>query len=137
MDNVPRLIRSRPARQQPRWDDPALLRRVTDDLAGRPAVVNAADVRFLRGQLAQVAAGEAHVVQAGDCAEDPAECTVGYVARKTGLLDILAGTMKMNTHKPVLRSARIAGHRASTRRTHGKSAWSKKSWLPTSDALAK
>jgi len=115
VDNVPRLIRSRPARQQPRWDDPALLRRVTDDLAGRPAVVNAADVRFLRGQLAQVAAGEAHVVQAGDCAEDPAECTGGYIAAKAAVLDLLAGTMRMASRRPVLRVGRIAGQFAKPR----------------------
>ncbi|WP_030566760.1 3-deoxy-7-phosphoheptulonate synthase [Streptomyces aureocirculatus] len=115
MDNVPRLIRSHPARQQPRWDDAAALRRVTDDLADRPAVVNAADVRVLCGQLAQVAAGEAHVIQAGDCAEDPAECSSGSIAAKTAVLDLLAGTMRMASRRPVLRVGRIAGQFAKPR----------------------
>ncbi|MVO90454.1 phospho-2-dehydro-3-deoxyheptonate aldolase [Streptomyces sp. p1417] len=115
MDNVPRLIRSRPARQQPQWDDTAALRRVTDDLADRPAVVNAADVRVLCGQLAQVAAGEAHVIQAGDCAEDPAECSGGTVAAKAAVLDLLAGTMRMASRRPVLRVGRIAGQFAKPR----------------------
>jgi 3-deoxy-7-phosphoheptulonate synthase len=101
--------------QQPQWDDPAYVDRVRAELAACPALVSADDTRRLRSLLARVAVGEANVVQAGDCAEDPAECTVGYVARKTGLLDILAGTMKMNTHKPVLRSARIAGQFAKPR----------------------
>jgi 3-deoxy-7-phosphoheptulonate synthase len=48
-------------------------------------------------------------VQTGDCAEDPAECTPGYVARKVELLDMLAGVVGMTTHKPVLRVGRIAG----------------------------
>lgn len=115
MDNVPRLIRSRPARQQPQWDDPAVLRRVTDDLADRPAVVNAADVRVLCAQLAQVAAGEAHVIQAGDCAEDPGECTRGYIAAKAAVLDLLAGTMRMASRRPVVRVGRIAGQFAKPR----------------------
>jgi 3-deoxy-7-phosphoheptulonate synthase len=63
----------------------------------------------LRRLLTKVAEGDAQIVQAGDCAEDPAECTVGYVARKAGLLDVLAGTMKMATHRAVLRAGRIAG----------------------------
>lgn len=102
-------VQLKPAPQQPEWADSAQVQRVREELATRPALVTAEDIRRLRCLLVRVAAGEAHVVQAGDCAEDPAECTVGYVARKAGLLDLLAGTMKMITHKPVIRAARIAG----------------------------
>ncbi|MFC0439917.1 3-deoxy-7-phosphoheptulonate synthase [Kutzneria buriramensis] len=108
-------VRRKPAAQQPQWEDRARIRRVREELATRPALVSAADTHRLRGMLARVAAGEATVVQAGDCAEDPAECVVGYVARKAGLLDVLAGTMKMITHKPVVRAARIAGQFAKPR----------------------
>ncbi|MFE1075181.1 3-deoxy-7-phosphoheptulonate synthase [Streptomyces sp. NPDC058783] len=97
------------APQQPEWDDPAQVRRVRTDLAGRPALVRAEDVRSLRRSLAQVAAGEALVVQAGDCAEDPLECTAGHVARKAAVLDLLAGALKLITSKPVIRVGRIAG----------------------------
>jgi 3-deoxy-7-phosphoheptulonate synthase len=81
----------------------------------RPALVNAADVRRLRSLLARVAAGDSQIVQAGDCAENPAECTAEHVARKSGLLDVLAGVMKMVTGKPVLRVGRIAGQFAKPR----------------------
>jgi 3-deoxy-7-phosphoheptulonate synthase len=108
-------VRRKTAAQQPQWEDRARIRRVREELATRPALVSAADTERLRGMLARVAAGEATVVQAGDCAEDPAECVVGYVARKAGLLDVLAGTMKMITHKPVVRAARIAGQFAKPR----------------------
>ncbi|MGW7002547.1 3-deoxy-7-phosphoheptulonate synthase [Streptomyces sp. NPDC054933] len=101
-------IRSKPVLQQPDWDG-GQLRWVTDELATRPGLVSALDVRRLHTLLASVAAGEARVVQAGDCAEDPAECTAGYVARKAGLLDVLAGVMKMITHRPVVRAGRMAG----------------------------
>jgi 3-deoxy-7-phosphoheptulonate synthase len=109
VDNALLDMQPKPALQQPQWGDPALVMRTRRRLAAQPALVDAADVRMLRCALGRVADGEAHVIQAGDCAEDPAECTVGYVARKAGLLDVLAGTMKMNTHRPVLRVGRIAG----------------------------
>ncbi|MFC5723614.1 3-deoxy-7-phosphoheptulonate synthase [Streptomyces gamaensis] len=107
--------RLKPALQQPDWGDEAQLQRVRDELASRPALVRSADVATLRKHLAQVARGESQVVQAGDCAEDPAECTSGYVARKAGLLDVLAGVLKMTTHKPVVRAGRMAGQFAKPR----------------------
>nr|WP_253803261.1 3-deoxy-7-phosphoheptulonate synthase [Kitasatospora paracochleata] len=103
------MVEARPALQQPDWPDRFELQSVRDELAVRPALVNGHDVRRLRSLLAQVADGEAHVVQAGDCAEDPAECSGGYVARKAGLLDALAGVLKITTHRPVVRIGRMAG----------------------------
>lgn len=102
-------IRSRTALQQPDWGGDPLLATVREQLSQQAPLVQAEDVRRLRSLLAHVAAGAAHVVWAGDCAEDPAECTTGYVAKKAGLLDVLAGTLKMVTHTPVIRIGRIAG----------------------------
>ncbi|MEV6479334.1 3-deoxy-7-phosphoheptulonate synthase [Streptomyces sp. NPDC051576] len=115
MDEVLRDIRVRTARQQPDWPDLPQVGRVGEALAGRPALVRPADLARLRAALARVAAGEALVVQAGDCAEDPAECTSGDVSRKAGLLDLLAGTLRMTAHKPVVRVGRIAGQFAKPR----------------------
>ncbi|MGK5638852.1 3-deoxy-7-phosphoheptulonate synthase [Streptomyces sp. URMC 126] len=103
------------ALQQPRWDDPDQVRRVRETLAGRPGLVTEAGVRALHAHLARVAAGEAEVVQAGDCAEDPDECTAAHVARKTAVLDLLAGSMKLAGGRPVLRVGRIAGQFAKPR----------------------
>jgi 3-deoxy-7-phosphoheptulonate synthase len=97
------------ASQQPLWDDMALVRLVRQELAARPPLVGVKSLRTFRTVLAAVAGGQAYVVQAGDCAEDPTECTAADVARKVGLLDVLAGVMKMITHKPVVRAGRIAG----------------------------
>lgn len=69
----------------------------------------------LRVLLSQVAAGEAHVMQVGDCAEDPAESTGDHVARKAGLLNMLAGALEMESGKPVVRVGRIAGQYAKPR----------------------
>ncbi|MER7763394.1 3-deoxy-7-phosphoheptulonate synthase [Streptomyces sp. NPDC097619] len=109
MENALLDIRPEQALHQPPWEDPAHVARVREELGARPALVRAADVDALRAVLARVAAGEAHVVQAGDCAEDPAECTPGSVARKVGLLNMLAGALQMKTHTPVVRAGRMAG----------------------------
>ncbi|MFC5145918.1 3-deoxy-7-phosphoheptulonate synthase [Streptomyces aureoversilis] len=108
-------VQDKPALQQPDWGDAPQVRRVREELARRPALVRADDVRTLRHHLAEVARGAAQVIQAGDCAEDPAECTSGYVARKAGLLDVLAGVLKMVAHKPVVRAGRMAGQFAKPR----------------------
>ncbi|MDX3115373.1 3-deoxy-7-phosphoheptulonate synthase [Streptomyces scabiei] len=105
----------KPALQQPEWDDPSQVRRIRKVLAARPPLVNAEDVQVLRTLLAQVARGEALVVQAGDCAENPAECDAEYVSRKSAVLDLLAATLKRTTHKPVVRVGRIAGQFAKPR----------------------
>jgi 3-deoxy-7-phosphoheptulonate synthase len=97
------------ALHQPQWEDMALVARVRNDLAASHPLVQAGSLQTLQSLLARVAAGQAHVIQAGDCAEDPAECTAGDVARKAGLLDVLAGVLKMITCKPVVRVGRIAG----------------------------
>ncbi|MFF4405027.1 3-deoxy-7-phosphoheptulonate synthase [Streptomyces sp. NPDC001262] len=116
MNNALLDARLRPALQQPDWGDAApQVRQVREELAALPALVRPSDIRTLRAHLARVAGGEAQVVQAGDCAEDPAECTAGYVARKAGLLDVLAGVLQMTTHRPVVRVGRIAGQFAKPR----------------------
>ncbi|MFE1442257.1 3-deoxy-7-phosphoheptulonate synthase [Streptomyces sp. NPDC058739] len=109
------LWRALPARQQPDWEDLDLLAEVTFDLADRPGLVGAGEVAELRGLLAEVAAGRCHVVQAGDCAEDPAECAPGHITRKVALLEALAGVMSMNTLLPTLRVGRMAGQFAKPR----------------------
>ncbi|MEU2131297.1 3-deoxy-7-phosphoheptulonate synthase [Streptomyces sp. NPDC018352] len=110
------------ARQQPEWGDSAQVERVRDVLADLPPLVETESLTRLRGLLAGVAAGQAQVVQAGDCAEDPAECTAGDVERKAGLLDVLAGVMNSITHQPVVRVGRIAGQYAKPRSARTESA---------------
>ncbi len=108
-------VRRPRAAQQPEWSDGAQVQRVRAILAARPPLVGLEDVGLLRLLLAHVAAGEAHVIQAGDCAEDPDDCTPEHISRKGALLDLLAGTLKMTTHTPVLRVGRIAGQYAKPR----------------------
>ena len=58
-----------PAAQQPDWPDQAALDRSLKALASMPPLVFAGEARQLTQRLAQVARGEAFLLQAGDCAE--------------------------------------------------------------------
>lgn len=107
------------ARQQPEWGDAVLLAQVRDELADQPALVTVDEVAALRSRLARVAEGEAHVLQAGDCAEDPAECTPAHIARKTALIHVLADVLAMRSQRPVVRVGRIAGQFAKPRSQTG------------------
>ncbi|WP_252537249.1 3-deoxy-7-phosphoheptulonate synthase [Streptomyces sp. RO-S4] len=103
------------ARQQPPWEDLSEVERVRNMLAELPGLVDPASLDRLRNRLAAVAAGQALVVQAGDCAEDFAECTAGDVKRRADLLDVLAGVMNEITHRPVIKVGRIGGQYAKPR----------------------
>ncbi|WP_137815749.1 3-deoxy-7-phosphoheptulonate synthase [Gandjariella thermophila] len=106
---------SLPADQQPDWGDEWLVEKIRVDLADMPPLVRQSEVDALGRLLARVAAGELHVIQAGDCAEDPAECVPESLSAKIGMLDSLAGVMRINSGKPVLRVGRIAGQFAKPR----------------------
>ncbi|WP_107054275.1 3-deoxy-7-phosphoheptulonate synthase [Streptomyces sclerotialus] len=109
------LLRALPAEQQPQWGDHELLEKVCRELADSPPLVTSHEIVRLRALLADVAAGHAQVVQAGDCAEDPADHTADEVARKAGLIDCLAGVLQARSGLPVLRVGRIAGQYAKPR----------------------
>ncbi|MFJ9636114.1 3-deoxy-7-phosphoheptulonate synthase [Streptomyces sp. NPDC101178] len=108
-------LRSMPARQQPDWEGHPDLEAVRTDLGRMPALVDAEAAQRLRSLLMEAAAGRVQIVQAGDCAEDPAEATPADVRRKGALLDVLAGKMRLASGLPVLRVGRIAGQYAKPR----------------------
>jgi 3-deoxy-7-phosphoheptulonate synthase len=113
-----RRLRFAPAAQQPAWPDAAQVRGVREQLSALPSLVQAADVYYLRSLLARVALGEALVLQAGDCAENPAESCRCHTARKLSLLGLLADTITSTTGKPVIQVGRIAGQYCKPR-SHG------------------
>ncbi|MET0324084.1 MAG: 3-deoxy-7-phosphoheptulonate synthase, partial [Ilumatobacteraceae bacterium] len=58
-----------PAAQQPDWPDESGLDRALKTIASYPPLVFAGEARSLQASLADVAAGRAFLLQAGDCAE--------------------------------------------------------------------
>jgi 3-deoxy-7-phosphoheptulonate synthase len=115
MEDVVQGLGSRVALHQPDFSDTSQVRRVRETLAARPPLTRGEDIRTLRSLLAEVALGRAMVVQAGDCAEDVNEGTPDVVARKSAVLDLLAGTLRLATCLPVVRIGRIAGQFAKPR----------------------
>ncbi|MBN9270977.1 MAG: 3-deoxy-7-phosphoheptulonate synthase, partial [Mesorhizobium sp.] len=69
----PNSWRAKPIKQVPAYPDAAALKSTEAQLATFPPLVFAGEARKLKKQLAAVAAGEAFLLQGGDCAESFAE----------------------------------------------------------------
>ncbi len=78
--------RSLTAAQQPNWPDLDVLREVAATLAELPPLVVASEVDLLTARLAQVARGEAFLLQGGDCAETFATSSQADIAGKVRIL---------------------------------------------------
>ncbi|MFE2276708.1 3-deoxy-7-phosphoheptulonate synthase [Streptomyces sp. NPDC059454] len=101
------------AEQQPDWPDADQLRRVTDELRTRPALVRQDDVTALRHKVAQAAAGRAVLLQGGPCAE-----TFGSLAeteRTVATLGRMAEVLARVSSFPVVTVGRLAGQYAKPR----------------------
>ena len=70
---TPDTWRGKPIRQVPDYADTDKLAEVEDRIRGYPPLVFAGEARRLKAALAKVAAGEAFLLQGGDCAESFAE----------------------------------------------------------------
>ncbi|HYK31438.1 MAG TPA: 3-deoxy-7-phosphoheptulonate synthase, partial [Streptosporangiaceae bacterium] len=65
---TPATWRARAAAQQPEWPDPDKLAAVTAELSSLPPLVFAGECDLLTERLAAVTAGQAFLLQGGDCA---------------------------------------------------------------------
>ena len=106
---TPTSWRARPAEQQPRYDDAAALERVLVGIRERPPLVVSGEVLQLRRAVAHAAAGQAFLLQGGDCAERFAECRPDIIARKLKILLQMSLVIAEATRTPVVRIARLAG----------------------------
>ncbi len=105
------------AAQQPTWPDLAVLREVADTLSQRPPLVVASEVDALTSRLAQVARGEAFLLQGGDCAETFATSSQADVAGKVRVLLQMAVVLTYGASMPVVKLGRMAGQYAKPRST--------------------
>jgi len=107
--------RALPAVQQPEWDDPEEVRAVTAELAKAPPLVFAGECDQLKERLAEVARGEAFVLQGGDCAETFAGSTADAVRNKLKTLLQMAVVLTYAGSVPVVKIGRMAGQFAKPR----------------------
>jgi len=111
---APQGWRSRKAEQLPDYSDAGALGRVEKRLSVAAPLVSIADIMLLRASLARVAAGEAFLLQGGDCAESFAEFNADKVRTTYNLL-LRMGAMLRTGGGDVVHLARIAGQFAKPR----------------------
>ncbi len=112
---TPDSWRSRRALQQPDWPDDAALDAVLKDLSALPPLVFAGESRALRSDLARVAAGEAFLLQAGDCAESFDSFSANSIRDRLRVILQMAVILTYSTGVPVVKVGRIAGQFAKPR----------------------
>ena len=97
------------AKQQPTWPDPITLDRVKSELANQPPLVFAGEVDTLRERLAKAAAGEAFLLQGGDCAETFADATADRIRNRIKTVLQMAVVLMYGSSLPVIKMGRMAG----------------------------
>jgi len=107
--------REQPAAQQPSWPDAAALDGAVDEIQRLPPLVFAGEARRLQATLAQVASGDAFLLQAGDCAESFAEFTADAIRDKLKVILQMAVVLTYGAGVPVVKVGRIAGQFAKPR----------------------
>jgi 3-deoxy-7-phosphoheptulonate synthase len=112
---TPNAWRDFPASQQPEWPDAAALDTALKRLAVLPPLVFAGEARNLQASLAEVAAGRAFLVQAGDCAESFDEFSADAIRDKLKVILQMAIVLTYGSGVPVLKVGRIAGQFAKPR----------------------
>ncbi|MGD2133851.1 MAG: 3-deoxy-7-phosphoheptulonate synthase, partial [Maricaulaceae bacterium] len=112
----PSSWRDKPAAHIPQdYPDAGALDREVEVLSHRPPLVFAGEARRLKSRLGKVAAGEALVLQGGDCAESFAEFHPDAIRDTFRVLMQMAVVLTFAAQKPVVKIGRIAGQFAKPR----------------------
>jgi 3-deoxy-7-phosphoheptulonate synthase len=112
---TPSSWHSFPAGQQPDWPDEAELERALKQIAGYPPLVFAGEARSLQSSLAQVAAGNAFLLQGGDCAESFEDFSADNIREKLRVILQMAVVLTYSMGVPVVKVGRMAGQFAKPR----------------------
>ena len=107
--------RSKPIVQVPTYSDPEALADVERQISTFPPLVFAGEARKLKKLLAQVCAGEAFLLQGGDCAESFAEHSADNIRDFFRVFLQMAVVMTFGAAMPVVKLGRIAGQFAKPR----------------------
>ena len=112
---TPESWRKKPIVQVPEYPDQAALAAVEKQLASFPPLVFAGEARNLKKQLARVSAGEAFLLQGGDCAESFAEHGPNNIRDFFRVFLQMAEVLTFAGGSPVVKVGRIAGQFAKPR----------------------
>ena len=111
----PSSWRAKPIQQVPAYPDQGELEAVEHQLAGFPPLVFAGEARKLTRTLAKVGAGEAFLLQGGDCAESFAEHSADNIRDFFRLFLQMAVVLTFAGASPVVKVGRVAGQFAKPR----------------------
>src|SRR6478735_573019 len=112
---TPSSWKDREARQQPEWPDLDRLDGALKTLSSYPPLVFAGEARSLQTGLAHVAAGNAFLLQAGDCAESFEDFSADNIREKLRVILQMAVVLTYSMGVPVVKVGRIAGQFAKPR----------------------
>ena len=111
----PDTWRNMPIVQVPNYPDQAVLKEVEEELSSYPPLVFAGEARNLKAQLADVASGNAFLLQGGDCAESFAEFHPNNIRDTFRVLLQMAVVLTFAASCPVVKVGRLAGQFAKPR----------------------
>lgn len=107
--------KSKPAAQQPKYQNEAEVDRVLREISNLPPLVTSWEVRALKRQLGEAAAGSRFVLQGGDCAESFDHCDSASIANKLKVLLQMSLVLVHGSQRQVVRVGRFAGQYAKPR----------------------
>ncbi|MFC5386547.1 class II 3-deoxy-7-phosphoheptulonate synthase [Aquamicrobium segne] len=107
--------REKPIQQVPSYPDADALRAVEAQLSSFPPLVFAGEARKLKKQLASVAAGEAFLLQGGDCAESFLEHGADNIRDFFRVFLQMSVVLTYAGSQPVVKVGRVAGQFAKPR----------------------
>ncbi len=103
------------AKHLPHYENADELAEAERVLAGFPPLVFAGEARALKSKLGDVAAGNAFLLQGGDCAESFAEFTPNNIRDTLRVILQMAAVLTYASKMPVVKVARMAGQFAKPR----------------------
>jgi 3-deoxy-7-phosphoheptulonate synthase len=107
--------RQLPIKQQPEWPDADAVAAASAQIASFPPLVFAGEVDTLKARLAQAAAGDAFLLQGGDCAETFAGATAENIKNRIKTILQMAVVLTYAAEMPVIKMGRMAGQFAKPR----------------------
>ena len=107
--------RTLPIKQQPSWYAPEAAAEVSAELATLPPLVFAGEGDILREKLGRAAAGQAFLLQGGDCAETFAGATAEQIRNRIKTVLQMAVVLTYGASMPVVKMGRMAGQFAKPR----------------------
>ena len=111
----PSSWQDKPILQQPTYPNTDELNKVLAELRKYPPLVFAGEARSLKNQLANVANGEAFLLQGGDCAESFKAFEANNIKSLFQIMMQMAVVLTFSGEKPVVKVGRIAGQFAKPR----------------------